>query len=158
MYQNIFQVSTEPFTPEQQATADDVLAFADIPMTAVRPADNRSYALQEFKKWMKTNKLGNCDSKRFILKSEAPELYFKERYLDFLRAAIKLVVIPKEDFLRDNGSLRNLLHDLQSSYDSVLNTYVMVDDDTPITMDTFIRTAELDTPYYFGAVFDCRFG
>lgn len=158
MYQSIFQVSTQPFTLDRQASADDVLAFSVIPMTAVRLSENRSYALQEFTKWMKTNKLGSCDSKRFILKSEAPELYFKERYLDFLRAAIKLVVIPKEDFLRDNGNLRNLLHDLQSSYDSVLNTYVMVNDDTPITMDAFIRTAELDTPYYFGDVFDCRFG
>lgn len=158
MYQNIFQVSTEPFTLERQASVEDVLAFADIPMTAVRPAENRSYALQDLKKWMKTNKLGNCDSKRLILKSEAPELYFKERYLDFLRAAIKLVVLPKDDFLRDNGNLRNLMYDLQSSYESVLNTYVMVDDETPITMDAFIRTAELDTPYYFGSVFDYRFG
>ena len=56
MYHNIFQVSTEPFNMERQATADDVLAFPDIPMTAVRPAENRSYALQAFKKWMKTNK------------------------------------------------------------------------------------------------------
>ena len=158
MYNNIFQVSTEPFTPERQATANDVLAFAELPMTAVRPAENRSYALQEFKKWMKANKLGNCNSKRFILKSEAPELYFKELYLDFLQAAINLVVIPKKDFLRDNGNLRNLLHALQSSCDSVLNTYIMVDGEAPITMDSFIRTAELDTPYYFGAVFDCWFG
>ena len=40
----------------------------------------------------------------------------------------------------------------------VLNTYVMVDSDEPITMDAFIRTALLDTPYYFGSVFECRFG
>ena len=45
MYLNIFQVSTEPFIRERQATADDVLAFPDIPMTAVRTAENRSYAL-----------------------------------------------------------------------------------------------------------------
>ena len=37
MYNNIFQVSTEPFTRERQATADDVLAFSGIPMTAYGP-------------------------------------------------------------------------------------------------------------------------
>ena len=158
MYNNIFQVSTEPFTRERQATADDVLAFSGIPMTAVRPSEDRSYALQDFKKWMKTNKYGNCDSKRFILKSEAPGLYFQEQYLEFLRAAIKLVVLPKEEFIRENGSLHNLMYDLESSYERVLNTYVMVDNDGPITMDAFMRTALLDTPYYFGSVFECRFG
>ena len=158
MYNNIFQVSTEPFTSDRLATATEILNFTDIPMTAVRPVKDRAYALQDFKKWMKTNKYGNCDSKRFVLKSEAPEHYFKEQYLEFLRAAIKLVVLPKEDFIRDNGKLQNLMYDLQSGYERVLNTYVMVDDETPITMDAFIRTAELDTPYYFGSVFECRFG
>lgn len=158
MYNYIFQVSTEPFTADRQAAPADVMTFADIPMTAVRLAENRSYALHDFKNWMKTNQLGNCNSYHFVLNAKAPELYFKERYLDFQRTAIKLVVLPKEDFARDNGKLRNLLYDLQSSYESVLNTYVMVDDETPITMDAFIRTAQLDTPYYFGSVFDCRFG
>ena len=158
MYNNIFQVSTEPFTSDRLVTAADVLYLADLPMSDVRPVEDRAYALQDFKKWMKTNKYGNCDSKRFILKTEAPELYFKEQYLEFLRAAIKLVVLPKEEFIRDNGKLRNLMHDLQSGYERVLNTYVMVDDETPITMDAFIRTALLDTPYYFGSVFECRFG
>ena len=158
MYHNIFQVSTEPFNREREATADDVLAFPDIPMTAVRPAENRSYALQAFKKWMKTNKYGNCDSNRFILKSEAPGLYFQEQYLEFLRAAIKLVVLPKEEFIRENGSLHNLMYDLESSYERVPNTYVMVDNDEPITMDAIMRTALLDTPYYFGSIFECRFG
>lgn len=158
MYNNIFQVSTEPFTSDRLATATEVMNFNDIPMTAVRPAEDRTYALQDFKKWMKTNKYGNCDSKRFILKSETPELYFKEQYWEFLRAAIMLVVLPKEDFIRDNGNLQNLMYDLQSSYERVLNTYIMVDDETPVTMDAFIRTAQLDTPYYFGSVFECRFG
>ena len=158
MYNNLFQVSTEPFTSDRLVTALDVLYLADLPMSDVRPVKDRAYALQDFKKWMKTNKYGNCDSKRFILKFEAPELYFQEQYLQFLRAAIKLVVLPKEDFIRDNGTLQNLMYDLQSGYERVLNTYVMVDDETPITMDAFIRTAELDTPYYFGSVFECRFG
>ena len=158
MYNNIFQVSTEPFTSDRLATATDVLYFANLPMSDVRSVEDRAYALQDFKKWMKTNKYGNCDSKRFILKTEAPELYFKEQYLEFLRAAIKLVVLPKEDFIRENGSLHNLMYDLESSYERVLNTYVMVDSDEPITMDAFIRTALLDTPYYFGSVFECRFG
>lgn len=158
MYNNIFQVSTEPFARERQATADDVLAFSDIPMTAVRPAENRSYALQDFQYWLQSNRLGICDAEKFILFPTAPELYFRDQIEDFRKAALKLAYVPESDFLRDNGIIRNLLHDLRNSYDTVLNTYVMVDDETPITMDAFIRTAELDTPYYFGSVFDCRFG
>ena len=45
MYHNIFQVSTEPFNMERQATADDVLAFPDIPMT--RKSFLRASGLQE---------------------------------------------------------------------------------------------------------------
>lgn len=158
MFNNIFQVSTEPFTPDRLATVAEVLCFANLPMSGVRVTEDRACALQNFKTWMKTNKYGNCDSKRFILKPEVPELYFQEQYLEFLRAAIKLVVLPKEDFIRENGSLHNLMYDLESSYERVLNTYVIVDNDEPITMDAFIRTAQLNTPYYFGSVFECRFG
>ena len=66
MYNNIFQVSTEPFTSDRLATATEVLYFANLPMSDVRSVEDRAYALQDFKKWMKTNKYGNCDSKRFI--------------------------------------------------------------------------------------------
>ena len=69
MYNNIFQVSTEPFTSDRLATATEVLYFANLPMSDVRSVEDRAYALQDFKKWMKTNKYGNCDSKRFILKT-----------------------------------------------------------------------------------------
>ena len=157
MYDNIFQVSTEPFTSDRLVTAADVLYLANLPMTDVWPAKDHAYALQDFRIWFETKGLGICDREKFILFTDAPAQYFGDQIKDFRKAALKLAYIPESDYLRDNGNVRNLMRELQSSYDPVLNIYVMVDDDEPITMDAFIRTAELDTAYYFGSVFDCRF-
>lgn len=158
MYKNIFQVSTSRFNPGRYASVADVTAFTETPITAVQLAESRSNALQAFQKWMQMNDLGFCDQSKFRFSLVAPEHYFKGRFKLFCESAQKLADALEADFWRDNGTIRNLIHDLQSSYESLMNTYVMVDYETPVTMDQFIRTADLDTPYYFGEVFDCRFG
>ncbi len=157
MYNNIFQVSTSQFNPGRHASVADVMAFTELPITAVRLTENRSNALQAFQEWMQMNDLGFCDQSQFRFSLAAPEYYFKGRFKLFCESAQKLADALEADFWRDNGTIRNLIHDLQSSYESLMNTYVMIDDETPVTMDQFIRIADLDTPYYFGAVFDCRF-
>ena len=102
---------------------------------------------------------GQCknDGDRIEFTDKAREQHFRRTYWDFIKAASLLSAMSFDAFCGTTGyrALKDTLYDLNRAFEDKFGFYVFDQDkDELITLDAWIREADLSKPYYVGGILD----
>lgn len=120
---------------------------------------NRDVLIASFREWLE--KLGSCkfneENASFTLYAGFHESYFKHKYEKFKKEIASFEKITFQEFCYDHARIGSLLYNIKSAFSASFEDYVSSDEFEPVTMDEFIRTAEIGTPYFIGGVLDYHY-
>lgn len=174
MHKYIYQLSTSPIPLSEFITIDDVLDYYPsfiyeiaeyvdyIPAgehSSAHAALYRSLAHANSKNPFSVNltKLSPDTPEVLSLREGIREGYFSHRYAMFQKALKQLSCIDEVSFANDeNGAVGYRMYDLRSAFNERFGTYIWIDDEL-LTLDEFVRSCKLNTPYYFGNILDYHF-
>lgn len=174
MHSRIFQLSTSPIPKDEYITIEDICYVPfnfigeiadyvdDIPetrLTSEYAALYRDLAVANRITPFSVNmsKLSTAASELLTFGEGFRQGFFHTKYLTFRDILHRLDAIDESKFSQDpTGNLGYLVYLLRSAHNDRFGTYIWIDDDL-LTLDEFVRTCELNTPYYFGNVLDYYF-
>jgi len=120
---------------------------------------NRDVLIASFREWLEN--FGSCkfdeESASFTFYARFHESYFKYKYERFKKQVELFEKITFQEFCHDNSQINSLLSNLQSAFSESFEDYVSSDEFEPITMDEFLRTAEIGKPYFIGGILDYHY-
>lgn len=174
MHSRIFQLSTSPITPDEFITTRDISDASfnfvgeiadyvdDIPesqLTSEYVGLYRDLAHANDATPFSVNmvKLSNGAPETLIFSEGFPQGYFRKKYAEFREVLRKLDAVDAAQFADDpTGNVAYLVFLLRSAHNERFGAYIWINGDL-LTLDEFVRTCELNTPYYFGNVLDYHF-
>ena len=157
MYYNIYQVGEKPIDKKGYITADSFSDHDFIGRIAdyVDNVDDRNYEIKMLAEWLAENRLGKVESNILTLNGYMLlSNYFYEKYKEFQKTAQSLCSIDERQFM-DFYYTSELVFYLTRNFNNERGIYIYQKDQELITMDEFLRTARVDTPYYIGGV--CKY-
>ena len=117
--------------------------------------DDRNYEIKMLAEWLAENRLGRVESNILTLNGYMLlSNYFYEKYKAFHKTAKSLCAIDERQFM-DFYYTSELVFYLTRNFNNERGIYIYQKDHELITMDEFLRTARVDTPYYIGGV--CKY-
>ncbi len=109
-------------------------------------------------KWLEDKQIGTLTGTSFTVDTEAADRYLESRFNEFQKAVAALQVLNELQFIHDSRHIEKLISNLGDAFSDPHCTYMLLnEDESPISMDEFIRTAESNTCYYIGGVLDYHF-
>lgn len=174
MHKYIFQLSTSPIPLNEFITIEDMLDYSPAFIGDVAdsvdyiPAKEHSSAHSALYRELAH---ANCKNpfavNLYKLTPNTPEVltmrdgvregYFAARFDMFQKVLERLSGVDADAFSNDESrAVEYLMCQLRSAFNERFGTYVYVDEEL-LTLDEFIRTCELNIPYYFGNVLDYHF-
>ena len=84
------------------------------------------------------------------------EAFFAPGYVTFMKLLAELTVVTTPAAFTD-GKIEMQLFMLRSAYDDEFSDYVFTNECEFITLDEFIRTVKIDTPYHLGGIMGYHF-
>lgn len=174
MYSRIYQLSTSPISKDEFITTEDI-AYApfnfigdiadyvdDIPeaqigseFVALYRAMSHANNSHPFAVNMVKTTLDSPHT--FIFGDNFRIGYFADKFANFQTMLERLSGIDQETFsTNEANSLGYMMYLLREAVDNRFGYYIWIDDDL-LTLDEFVRSCELNTPYYCGNVLDYHF-
>jgi len=92
----------------------------------------------------------------FVLMPNGKEAYFTKAYEDFVAARQKTMAMGLAEFASGSAFAKSV-RIMNSSYNSEFEYYVSADEGEIITLDDFIRKAEIGKWYYIGGTLDYHY-
>lgn len=160
MHHTIFQIMSTPISKADYISECNFYDHWFTKSIADYVSDdvNRDVLIASFRKWLEN--FGSCKfdekSASLTLYAGFHESYFKYKYKRFKKEIASFEKITLQEFCHDHYRIDSLLSNLQSAFSESFEDYVSSDEFEPITMDEFLRTAEIGTPYFIGGVLDYR--
>ena len=158
MHRTIYQIMFAPISRDEHICESDFFDhwFTKSIAGNVSEDVNRDVLIASFQKWLEN--FGSCKfdekSASFTLYAGFHESYFKHKYERFKKEIASFEKITLQEFCHDHSRIDSLLSNLQSAFSESFEDYVSSDEFGPITMDEFLRTAEIGTSYFIGGVLD----
>ena len=119
-------------------------------------AANRDAVIAHFGAWLEERRLGLWMGEMFLVDRQAADLYFEGRFAAFQKAVSALQELNEVQFIHDHDWVQALIDKLGRAFTSKYGDYVLWDDDIPIPFEEFLRKAQPNKLYYFGAVFNYK--
>ena len=119
-------------------------------------AEDRAAVIARFGAWLEEHRLGLLNGEAFIIDAQAADRYFKGRFAAFQKAVSALQELNEVQFIHDHDWVQALIDNLGQAFTSKYGDYVLWDDDIPIPFEEFLRKAQPNKLYYFGAVFNYK--
>jgi len=158
MHRTIYQIMSAPISKNEHICESDFFDhwFTKSIADYISEDVNQDALIASFRE--RLEKLGSCkfdeENTSFTLYAGFHESYFKHKYEKFKKQVESFEKITFQEFCHDNSRIDSLLSNLQSAFSESFEDYVSSDEFEPITMDEFLRTAEIGTPYFIGGVLD----
>jgi hypothetical protein len=159
VYKNIYQVAEKPISEEDYITSDSFLNHSFIGKVAdcVKIAANRNYEIEMLAEWLESNRLGKIKGKTLTLSGYMLlSNYFYENFKGFKQTIKALDALDEREFM-DFFAVSNLLFTANRQFNNTHGVYIYTDSEELLTMDEFLRTGRVDTPYYIGGVCQYHF-
>ena len=154
MFSNIYQIGEKPISEKEYITADSFSTHDFVGKIAdyVKNIDDRKYEIEKLAEWLANNRLGKMKGHTLTLSGYMLlSNYFYERYKRFKQAARSLCAIDERQFM-EFASISDLIFTVGSQFNDEHGNYIYQEGHELITMDEFLRTAKVDTPYYIGGI------
>ncbi|MCM1488910.1 MAG: hypothetical protein NC203_11145 [Firmicutes bacterium] len=157
MYHSIFEIDTQPIKQSRMdaMSIGEHIVFLEKCAT-VDDEEDRSVALRQFGKWLKTENLGVLKKSAFILNEDAAHgRHFAARYAGFHQLIEALYGLTETDYLHRFNDICNLISDLKKSVVDEDDDYVYLNGEMLLTMDEFLRLAKAGQQYHIGSI--CKY-
>ena len=158
MHSRVFEISSKPIDAESRLDeyllpdwfCRGIADYVDSTKEEDRP---------EELSWFSSRFAGNCkvDGDMVSFEAKTKHDYFRFNYNKFREAAAVLAVCDFEAFCESKpcSDFETTMHKLKSSYEDRFGFYVYDrDNEELITMDSWVRQADLSVPYYIGSIID----
>ena len=119
-------------------------------------AEDRDAVIGRFGAWLEEHRLGLLVGEAFIIDTQAADRYFEGRFAAFQKAVSALQELNEVQFIHDHDWVQALIDNLAQAFTSKYGDYVLWDDDIPVPLEEFLRKAQPNTLYHFGAVFSYK--
>lgn len=107
--------------------------------------------------WLESNRLGKIKGKTLTLSGYMLlSNYFYENFKGFKQTIKALDALDEREFM-DFFAVSNLLFTANRQFNNTHGVYIYTDSEELLTMDEFLRTGRVDTPYYIGGVCQYHF-
>ena len=156
MHSRIFQVSENPvtndnFIDEERYDENFINSIADY----VDLIEYKSDGYYNDLKYLLNSTEGiSVDIKQGVIKVTSKEQYFLRKYERFKELALKLSEITLEEFASHKQWFN--MFELSEAYNNA-HSFYMDDGNEAMTIDDWVRYAELNKAYYVGNIFDYHF-
>ena len=117
---------------------------------------DREAVIARFGAWLMEHRLGLLCGEGFVIDAHAADRYFEGRYAAFQKAVSALQELNEVQFIHDHDWVQALIDNLAQAFTSKYGDYVLWDDDIPVPLEEFLRKAQPNTLYHFGAVFSYK--
>lgn len=158
MYNYVYELLQSPAPADEWATEYDLSEYPDAFPVADRigTVEDREAVIARFGAWLEEHRLGQSEGEGFTIDAQAADCYFEGRFAAFQKAVSALQELNEVQFIHDHDWVQALIDKLGRAFTSKYGDYVLWDDDIPIPFEEFLRKAQPDKLYYFGAVFNYK--
>ena len=118
--------------------------------------EDRDAVIASFGAWLEEHRLGLLCGEGFAIDAQAADRYFEGRFVAFQKAVSALQELNEIQFIHNHDWVQALIDKLGQTFTSKYGDYVLWDGDIPIPFEEFLRKAQPDKLYYFGAVFNYK--
>lgn len=158
MHDVIYQITSTPVSKEDYITESYFYEhwFLNSVADSVNEQLDRDESISGLKEWLEH--FGSCkfDEKTasFTLHTGFQEAYFKDKFAEFQKNLQQLEKVSLQEFCHNNSLVDGLLFKLQSTLADKFRSYVSSEEFETVTLDEFIRSAQMNKTYFIGGVLD----
>lgn len=158
MHSEIYQITSTPVPKEDYVTESYFYDhwFINSVADSVNEQIDRDEIISGFKEWLEH--FGSCKfdehAASFTLQAGFRETYFKDRFLEFHKNLQQLEKVSLQEFCHNYSQVDGMLFKLQSTFADTFGIYVSSEEFGTVTLDEFIRTAQINETYFIGGVLD----
>ena len=158
MHNYVYELLQNPIPPDKRATEYDLSERPDAFPIADRigTVEDREAVIARFGAWLEEHRLGLLCGEGFAIDAQAADRYFEGRFVAFQKAVSALQELNEIQFIHNHDWVQALIDKLGQTFTSKYGDYVLWDGDIPIPFEEFLRKAQPDKLYYFGAVFNYK--
>ncbi len=161
MHSRIIQIETFPVDEEYRITEDNYIGdhwFVYSVADYVAPDEDRVGSLE----WLKASLTAGSafieyftddDGEGFILREGFHAAYFTSEFQVFHAQLLSLMENVSPESFAD-GSMQSAMFLLNEAFDDKHGFYIDCDETNLVTLNSFLRHAKVDIPYYFGGTVD----
>lgn len=155
MHSRIYQISTEPIERDDYISEDYLIDhwFTNSVADYVSDDTDRDRDIEWLKEFANVNGglVVDSDEHGYYLMVTDKEKFFERSYKKFKETLDKIKDCSLEQFSKGISEMWTL----KDAYEDKFSFYIYTDD--PITLDDFVRRAELNQKLYIGATIDYHF-
>lgn len=159
MYNYVYELLQIPTPADKWVTEYDLSECpAAFPVAdGIGMAEDRDTAIIHFGVWLEEHHLGKLDGDAFTINVQAADRYFEGRFASFQKAVSALQELNEVQFIHDHDWVQALINKLGEAFTQKYEDYVLWGGDMmPIPFEEFLRKAQPDQRYYFGAVLNYK--